>query len=910
MAKILISQNQFNGGEWSPRLYSRSDQEGYSNALETATNCESLVHGPIRRRAGSKFIAEAKDATAEVHLIKFQFSRNDSYVLELGNNYIRFFTDSGQVIESSLTITGITAANPAVVTSTAHDLSDGDHIYITGVVGMTEINDNNIPYIVANKTANTFEVTDHDGTNVDSSAFTAYSSGGSINKIYEVVSPWSTSEVPDISYTQFGDILYITHPSYEPRKLTRTTSTSWAIATLNAKPPPTYQGGTADNTTVTPGATTGNGVTFTAGSGVFITGDIGRQIVNSSTGETGIAIITAVGSSPSTTATCDIVEDFTDTNAIASGDWSLDLSPIAALTPDGTSVGSIVTIDADLPGTSTTSSDTFRATDVGKYIVIHGGVVQITQRISGNQIKGEVLKTLDSDDETGNWTLEEPSWSASRGYPRSVGLFEERLVFGGTAEEPQTLWMSETGIFDGFGGGSADADAITVTLGSTQVNQINWLAASRDLILGTAGGEITVNSGGSAGAITPTNISQQPRTSYGSSIQQPIVVGNEVLFLQESGRKVRTFLYDFNIDSYTGKDLTELAEHITEGGVKEIAYSQEPDTRIFAVTNNGGMLCGTYKRDQQVIGWSSFTTDGTYENVQTVSQGAEDQVWTVAKRTINGTNRRYIELMVDQDGTDDTSAYSDCHLTLTDNLAITSITAANPAVVTSASHGLSDGDVVVIKDLVDPEASALDSTKTNMSSLNQCVFTVANKATNTFELTTSGGSNIDASAYNAYGSGGNAFLKVTSVTGLDHLEAKLVQIKVDGALHDPKTVASGAITLDAPAGEVVIGLPYTTTIKTLSAEYDVGIGSMQGQRTRHARPLLRVFESTRPLLNGEYLPSRKVADNMDKKVTLTSGFLEYGPLMWDSTGQLTITVSTPFPLLLTGVTGAIDSGSP
>ena len=195
-----------------------------------------------------------------------------------------------------------------------------------------------------------------------------------------------------------------------------------------------------------------------------------------------------------------------------------------------------------------------------------------------------------------------------------------------------------------------------------------------------------------------------------------------------------------------------------------------------------------------------------------------------------------------------------------------------------------------------------------MSSLNDCTFTVANKTANTFELTTSGGDNVDTSTYNAYGSGGNVWVKSTSISGLDHLEGKTVQIKTDGATHADKTVSSGAITLDVASGEVVVGLEYTTTIKTLNHEFDIGLGSMQGQRAKWARPLLRVVKSTKPLLNGEFLPARTTDNPMNKKVPLFTGFLEYGTLEWDNTSALTVTTSDPLPLQLVSVTGTIDAG--
>ena len=120
MPKKIVSQNSFTAGEISPRLYSRSETEEYAKGLETATNALLETHGPIRRRNGFQYIAELKDSSADIRLVRYQVDADTGFILEFGNQYIRFFTNNGQVLESDLTITNITQADPGVVTSTAH----------------------------------------------------------------------------------------------------------------------------------------------------------------------------------------------------------------------------------------------------------------------------------------------------------------------------------------------------------------------------------------------------------------------------------------------------------------------------------------------------------------------------------------------------------------------------------------------------------------------------------------------------------------------------------------------------------------------------------------------------------------------------------------------------------------------
>ena len=181
-------------------------------------------------------------------------------------------------------------------------------------------------------------------------------------------------------------------------------------------------------------------------------------------------------------------------------------------------------------------------------------------------------------------------------------------------------------------------------------------------------------------------------------------------------------------------------------------------------------------------------------------------------------------------------------------------------------------------------------------------YTVANKTANTFELNDEFGNNVDTSSFTTYESGGKVHKLVTTISGLSHLEDKEVQIKVDGASHPNKIVSSGSITLDDSAYNVVVGLPYTTTISTLNTQWATSEGIMQGQTQRKVKVYARVYNSTIPTLNGtNFLPARMGNDFMDQRVPLFSGDLEYGSTNWDVTGSVTFTIDDPLPFQLQGL---------
>src|SRR5690606_29071068 len=104
--------------------------------------------------------------------------------------------------------------------SASHGFSNGDEVYLTGIKGMVELN--NQFFKVANVATNTFELQNIYGSNVDSSQFNTYSSDGSAATPYEIDSPYLLEHIPEFHFRQSADTIYITHQKYAPYKLTRT----------------------------------------------------------------------------------------------------------------------------------------------------------------------------------------------------------------------------------------------------------------------------------------------------------------------------------------------------------------------------------------------------------------------------------------------------------------------------------------------------------------------------------------------------------------------------------------------------------------------------------------------------------------------------------------------------------------
>lgn len=227
MSRRSVTQQNFSGGELSPGLAGRFDLGVYYNGASWMQNMIATVQGMGKFRSGTKFVWNTRDNAAAV-LIPFEYNTEQAYVLEFTDQKMRIIKDGGIVTETAQDITGITNANPAVVTYSGSDnYANGDRVIISGVVGMAEVN--NQEFTVANVDTgnNTFEL-----SGIDSTSYGTYSSGGSVAEIVEVTTPYTEADLFELDYAQTNDTMYITHPDYAPRKLTRSSHTAWTLSTF------------------------------------------------------------------------------------------------------------------------------------------------------------------------------------------------------------------------------------------------------------------------------------------------------------------------------------------------------------------------------------------------------------------------------------------------------------------------------------------------------------------------------------------------------------------------------------------------------------------------------------------------------------------------------------------------------
>lgn len=468
-----------------------------------------------------------------------------------------------------------------------------------------------------------------------------YKDGARLGAPYELATPYLDTDIFSIQYRQSADVLFLFHPSYAPRKLTRLADTTWRIEEITFNPPPSIEEDLYLNADISATATTGTGVTITASAAVFLASDVGRQI----RGIGGLAgKATIVGFTSTTIVTVDVIE--TIHIGYVASNWFLRGSPQATLTPSA-----VRPVDAKV--TLTAGAAAFRATDVGKYIKIWGGIVKIITFTSATVVVGTLLREMTLAPSTGSldalagtWTLEETAWSAAFGYPGCVEFHEGRLLAGATAARPTTFWGSVSDDYENFAVGELADDAIEYTVASRRVNFLRWMTSLQELFLGTGEDELLAQGPGDNLPIGGDSIPDvKPKSNVGSMAMQPVLVGNGLIFAQKGARKVFDYTYQVQFGSFIPADLTLMAEHITAPALLQdkIAFQKESTATFYMVRTDGQLLALTYNRLEEITAWSRIVTDGTIESVAAIPKGNLVQVWVVVRRVIGGLSKRYVE---------------------------------------------------------------------------------------------------------------------------------------------------------------------------------------------------------------------------------------------------------------------------
>jgi len=235
-------------------------------------------------------------------------------------------------------------------------------------------------------------------------------------------------------------------------------------------------------------------------------------------------------------------------------------------------------------------------------------------------------------------------------YPSAVSYFEQRKVWASTTNKPQNIWLTRSSTENNLAYSipTRDDDAISFRIAAREANSIRHIVPLTSLLLLTSSAEWRVTSI-NTDALTPTSFSVRPQSYIGSSNVRPLIVNNNVIYCAARGGHVREMAYSFNSQGFSSGDLSLRAPHLFDNlTITDQAYAKSPQPITWHVSSNGVLLGMTYVPEQQIAAWHTHDTytlagQSIIESVCIVAEGAEDAMYAVIQRSINGSTVRYIE---------------------------------------------------------------------------------------------------------------------------------------------------------------------------------------------------------------------------------------------------------------------------
>lgn len=959
-------QPAFMNGELSPKLWGRVDLAAFHSGASTARNFFVDYRGGLTRRFGTQFVGVCKQMppAAPPRDIRFQFNIYQNYALEFGDNYMRVKANGAYVLEATKAITAATQALPCRITSNAHGFANGDWVFITGVVGMVQLNQGT--FIVAGAAANNFTLTDVFGVPVNATGFGAYVSGGTVSRYFTLVTPYAAVDLPYLKFTQSANIMSlccvntVTNVEYPPQELTRITASSWTLASVNVGAnivPPTSasvatsaigtwdyqyavtavdaatgQESIATSTNVVlsvNNATTAATLTVTwaavAGAGSY---NVYRAPLGNGVLPVPGALYGYVGSARGLSLLdSNITPDFSKAPP-------LHLNPFARgqiLAVVGTAVGAGYSV-APLTITTATGSGF-----VGQAIIQGGGVIAYVIVNPGQNYKPGDTATVGGDGAAATVALTIGPQSGT--YPGCATYFQGRRGYAATLNNPDTYFFSKPGAYTNFDAALPPApdDSISGTPWGVQVNGIQAMVPMPSgLVLLTGKGAWQLSGGAASAAITPAVQDAQPQAFNGcSATVPPQTIDYDILYVQSRGSIVRDLSYNFFVNIYTGVDLTQLSSHLFVGHqILQWAWQEEPYKVMWCVREDGVLLSLTYLKTEKIQGWARHDTKGQYQGVCTVSEarrqtalttGNLDFVYFIVKRLVNGRYVYYSERMDDGAyNTIDGCWFVDAGLQYPQTFpAATLFPAAatgSGVVFTADSAVFSAGNVgnVIRGGGGIATVTAYDA----LSGGTRVICDIGTPLVNTTP------DDLAATPLPIVAGQWTITAPTSTVTGLGHLEGQRVSIVADQGVLADQTVVNGTVTLAVPASAIVVGLAYQSQFQ--SVYFDAGGGAtVQGKRKTIYAVVARV-EGSRGLqlqanqIDGSATTPQVIAPNWGTMIEakersslvpagvplpLFTGDIRVAiPSTWRRQGQIALECDSPMPCNLVALEPDIEIG--
>ncbi|HWU19382.1 MAG TPA: hypothetical protein VN155_17000 [Devosia sp.] len=635
MSAVYTIQATFGKGEITPLAYGRVDADFFRQSCEKCRNFAVMLHGGVRRRSGTRYIAPVADETQISRLFPFSFNNEQSYVLDINaGGDIQFLAQRGYLgapytVSHPWDATEIDLLKYTQFNDLAYFAERDHRPQLLSRFGdtswtLTDAVTNDGPYMSVNQGTTTLTLSDTGSavplmtSNNAPANYVASSSGGTANA-------------------------YIVFARNEAATVTLDTGTvGWVKIDLGSGNPRVVDAYWIQ------GQPTNDGDAPTA------------WVIEGSNNDSTWFILDRVEGEVGWVQSERRYFEFSNETAFryyrlrfsgggGSDDTNTDLSQwVLHWAGD---YQSPITLTASATAGINNGSG-FQASDVGRVIRLRGTDgrwrwARIASRSSTTVVSvrlyGHAMPDVSPISE---WAL--GAFSEQSGWPALVELYDERLNFGSTDTQPVTVWGSKQGAFGEFGAGATvlPTDGYSLTFLTSSMNELVWLAADEDLVVGSAKQLRSLAPADTTQAFSATNLTQRKGPSSGADQIQPLSIGGTLLYVAAGAKKIRELVLG-DQNRYVAPEASIIGEHTLESGIKWWVFSENPEPTIYAGTESGDIVSILYDREQRAIGFGVFDIGGIAEAGTIIPSQVPgfDDLYLVVRRTINGATRRYIEVL-------------------------------------------------------------------------------------------------------------------------------------------------------------------------------------------------------------------------------------------------------------------------
>jgi hypothetical protein len=696
---VALAINAFNRGLLSPLALARTDFDRTRLSAEVMTNWMPRALGSMMLRPGMKYTGGTKNNLPSV-TIPFIFATDDTARLEITEGAMQVWVDDVLVTRESVStsitngtfLTDVTGWSDQDGGLSVSAWATGGFLSLIGTetaaakrrqaVTVTDVNVRHALKIVIERGPVMIRVGTAAGlddyipetslgTGQHSLAFTptgnfsidlfnynkAASLVDSINVesagAMEVAAPWLSADLENLRWDQSGDIVFVACEGKRQRKIERRATDSWSIVVYQSDNGP-FQIQNIGPVTLTPGATSGD-TTLTASAPLFKSTQIGTLFSLTQPGQTEDVSLTAQNqfSDPIRITGVDAARQFA---VIITGTWTGTITLQYSLAAPGNWVDA--TAGSYTSNVSVAYDDTLdnqviyyrigiKTGDYGSGTATatlsatggtQTGVCRVTSFTSSTVVNIGIIDEFGSMDATDDWS--ESYWSDRRGYPSSVALYEGRLWWAGK----DRMWGSVSDGFYNFDDTTeGDSGPINRSIGSGPVDKIHWLLPLQRLLLGAGGSIFSARSNSLDEPLTPTNFNLKDVSTQGARNALAAKVDKGGIFVQRSGSRVMSTVYDPDSYDYGATDLTSHVPEVGEPEIIKIVAQRQPETRLHCIRSDGTVAILIFDPVEEIKCWVGFETTGIVEDAVVLPGEIEDQVYYTIQRTIDGSAAHYHE---------------------------------------------------------------------------------------------------------------------------------------------------------------------------------------------------------------------------------------------------------------------------